>query len=111
MTKKRLAQIERRITRIKDELVLIGEMRPGALTKQYKDRETQAGPYYQISYTLDMKSRTAYIRKAFVGDIRRQISNYKRFKKLSVEWVALSIEHSKLSMKLKHTSDDKAGSR
>lgn len=103
MTKKRLAQIERRIARIKDELVLIGDMRPGALTQQYKDRATKAGPYYQISYTLDMKSRTEYIRREFVGDVRRQIRNYKRFKRLGVEWVALGIEHSKLSMKLKQS--------
>ncbi len=101
MTKKRLAQIERRMTKIKGDIALLGAMRPGSLTKQYKDRESQTGPYYQVSYTLDMKSRTEYIRKEFVGDIRGQISNYKRFKKLNAQWVALSIEHSKLSMKLK----------
>ena len=101
MTKKRLAQIERRIARIKAELTLLGDMRPGSLTKQYKDRATQTGPYYQISYTLDMKSRTEYIRGEFVGDVRREIRNYKRFKTLGSEWVALSIEHSKLSMKLR----------
>lgn len=83
--------------------MLIGDMRPGSLTKQYKDRATRTGPYYQISYTLDMKSRTEYIRREFVGDVRRQISHYKRFKKLSTEWVALSIEHSKLSMKLRQS--------
>ena len=55
-------------------------MRPGSLTKQYKNPESQAGPYYQISYTLDMKSRTEYIRKEFIGGIRQQISNYKRFR-------------------------------
>lgn len=103
MSKKRLAQIERRIARIKDELVLIGDMRPGSLTKQYRDRATKTGPYYQISYTLDMKSRTEYIRREFVGDVRCRIRNYKRFKKLSVEWVALGIEHSKLSMKLRRS--------
>jgi len=101
MTKKMLAQIEQRITRIKSDIALLGDMRPGSLTKQYKNRKSQAGPYYQISYTLDMKSRTEYIRKAFIGDIRRRISNYKRFKKLNAQWLALSIEHSKLSMKLK----------
>ncbi len=101
MTKKRLAQIERRMTKIKGDIALLGAMRPGSLTKQYKDRESQTWPYYQVSYTLDMKSRTEYIRKEFVGDIRGQISNYKRFKKLNAQWVALSIEHSKLSMKLK----------
>jgi len=103
MIKKRLAQIDRRIARIKAELALIGDMRPGSLTKQYKNPAAGTGPYYQISYTLDMKSRTEYIRREFVGDVRRQISNYKRFKKLSVEWVALSIERSKLSMKLKQS--------
>ena len=100
MTNKRLAQIERRIEKIKMELVEMGEMRPGSLTRQYKDPESGSGPYYQLSYTLDMKSRTDYIRQECVSDIRRQIRNYKRFKKLSGEWIALSIEHSKLAMKL-----------
>lgn len=85
-------------------MALIGEMRPGSLTLQYKDPENQAGAYYQISYTLDMKSRTEYVRKECVSDIRKQIANYKRFKKLSSEWIALSIEHSKLSMKLKRNN-------
>ena len=100
MTKKRLVQIERQIEEIKVELADMGEMRPGSLTRQYKDPETQSGPYYQLSYTLDMKSRTEYIRREFVSDIRRQISNYKRFRKLSGKWVKLGIEHSRLAMKL-----------
>ena len=101
MTNIKLTQIERRIEKTKTKIVLIGEMRPGSLTRQYKHVEDQAGAYYQISYTLDMKSRTEYVRKECVSDIRRQIVNYKRFKKLTTEWIKLSIEHSKLSMKLK----------
>ena len=101
MTNKKLAQIEQRIEKAKTKLVLIGEMRPGSLTRQYKHSEDQTGAYYQISYTLDMKSRTEYVRKECVSDIRKQIANYKRFKKLITEWIKLSIEHSKLSMKLK----------
>lgn len=101
MTSKKLAQIERRIEKIKAKIVLIEEMRPGSLTRQYKDSEHQTGSYYQISYTLEMKSRTEYVRKECVRDIRRQIVNYKRFKSLTTEWIKLSIEHSKMSMKLK----------
>jgi hypothetical protein len=101
MTNKKLAQIEQRIQKAKAKIVLIEEMRPGSLTRQYKHAEDQAGAYYQISYTLDMKSRTEYVRKECVSDIRKQIANYKRFKKLTTEWIKLSIEHSKLSMKLK----------
>jgi hypothetical protein len=103
MTDKRLAQIEKRIDKIKAKLAKIGEMRPGSLTRQYKDPNTKSGPYYQLSYTLDMKSRTEYIRRECVSDIRRQISNYKRFKEWSRKWVALSIEHSRLAMKRGHS--------
>ena len=101
MTNKKLAQIEQRIEKAKAKIVLIEEMRPGSLTRQYKHSQNQAGAYYQISYTLNMKSRTEYVRKECVYDIRRQIANYTRFKKLTTEWIKLSIEHSKLSMKLK----------
>ena len=100
MTAKRLTQIERRIAKIKLALAEIGDMRPGSLTRQYKDPKTQSGPYYQLSYTLGMKSRTEYIRRDCVDDIRHQISEYKRFKTLTAEWVALGIEHSRLAMKL-----------
>ena len=75
-------------------------MRPGSLTRQYKDPESGSGAYYQLSYTLDMKSRTDYIPRDWVREVRRQIGNYKRFKSLSVEWVALSIERCRLTMKL-----------
>jgi hypothetical protein len=99
MTDKRLAQIDKQIDKIKAELTKIEEMRPGSLTRQYKDPDTQRGPYYQLSYTLDMKSRTEYIRREYLSDIRRQIRNYKRFKDFSRKWVELSIERSRLTMK------------
>ena len=101
MTKTRLKRIERRIERIKSELVKIEAMRPGSLTKQYKDPRKQLGSYYQLSYTFEMRSRTEYIRNDYVRDIRRQVKLYKRYKQLNADWVSLSIEHSKLAMKLK----------
>jgi len=101
MTKIRLNQIEKRIERIKLALAKIEAMRPGSLTRQYKDPQQQTGAYYQLSYTLDMRSRTEYIRKDCVSDVRRQVKQYKRHKQLNAEWVSLSIEHSKLAMKLK----------
>ena len=100
MTNKRLDEIRKRIERIKTELAAIDEMRPGSLTRQYKDPKNQTGSYYQLSYTRDMKSRTDYIARECVRDVRREISNYKRFKTLTAQWVALSIEQSRLKMKL-----------
>ncbi len=100
MNRKKLLQIENRIKKIKSALTEIGEMRPGSLTEQYKDPVNKTGAYYQLSYTLNMKSRTDYIRKGYVKIIRRQVENYKKFKQLNEEWIRLSIERSKLEMKL-----------
>jgi len=100
MTQSRLIQIQRRIDTIKLKLAAIDEMRPGSLSRQYKDPENQTGAYYQLSYTRDMKSRTEYVARDAVRDVRRQIENYKRFKALTTEWVDLGIEHSRLKMKL-----------
>lgn len=75
-------------------------MRPGALTEQYRDPLNKTGAYYQLSYTLNMKSRTDYIKKGYVKKIRRQVENYKAFKKLNETLIRLCIERSKLEMKL-----------
>jgi hypothetical protein len=98
MSEKRIQQIERRIERIKQALSRIGPMRPGSLTRQYKDPQHKAGAYWQISYTRQMKSRTEYIRKECVPEVRRQIATHKRFKRLIDQWIDLDIERSKLSM-------------
>ena len=100
MTKKRLLQIEKRMATIKVKLAAIDEMRPGSLSRQFKDPENQSGAYYQLSYTRAMRSRTEYIASDVVPQIRRQVANYKRFKALSDEWVDLGIEHSRLKIKL-----------
>ena len=51
MSQKRTRQIEQRIDRIKQALLEIGAMRPGSLTRQYKDPQHHTGAYWQISYT------------------------------------------------------------
>ncbi len=98
MSQKRLQQIERRIERIKAALQEIGPMRPGSLTRQYRDPETRTGAYWQISYTRRMKSRTEYVRKEWVTEIRKQIATHKRFRRLIDRWGDLRIEHSQLTM-------------
>ena len=82
MSEKRTQQIERRIEGIKKALLEIGPMRPGSLTRQYKDPKDKTGAYWQISYTRQMKSRTEYVRQEWVKELRRQIKTHKRFKRL-----------------------------
>ena len=107
MSEKRMRQIERRIDRIKETLPEIGPMRPGSLTRQYRDPEKRVGAYWQISYTRRMKSRTEYVRPEWVTEIRRQIATYKRFKRMVDQWVDLCIEHSQLRMRIAKRKDSR----
>ena len=107
MSPKRIQQIERRIARIKEELPTLGPLRPGSLTRQYRDPDNSAGAYWQISYTRQMKSRTEYVRRESVAELRKQIATHKRFKRLIDQWVDLGIEHSQLAIQIAKTKGTK----
>jgi hypothetical protein len=55
MNARRLGKIDQEIERIKTQLGKIGIVRPGSLTRQYKDPKNQAGGYYQVSYTVSFR--------------------------------------------------------
>lgn len=102
---RRLEKIDQEIERIKAQLARIGIVRPGSLTRQYKDPTQHTGAYYQVSYTHRMQSRTAYVRASCVTEVRQQIRDYHTLKTLIERWVALGIEHSQLSMRLRSRAE------
>ena len=61
--------------------------------------EQRRGACYQLSYTFQMRSRTEYVRPEEVAERRREIAEYKRYKRLSARWVALSLQRAKLRVK------------
>jgi hypothetical protein len=98
MTNNRLSRIEKQISDIKEQLMAIGEMRPGSLTRQYKNPLNRTGGFYQLSYTHKSKSKTEYVRPNHLDDLKKQINTYRKFKKLTERWVQLSIQRSILKM-------------
>ena len=70
-------------------------MRPGSISKQYRDRENQKGVYYQLSYTHKMRSRTEHVWPEHLKGLRAEITEYKKFKQFTGELIDLSIELSK----------------
>ena len=107
--------IQRKIQSLKQELLELGEMRPGSLTRQYnvcgkphcrcKDSRhpKRHGPYYQLSYVHRGKNTTEFVRRTNVPEVKRQLANYKRFRKLTDQWVDAALKLAKL--KLKMTTD------
>jgi hypothetical protein len=103
-----LVRWQERIHRIKQELLELGDMRPGALSEQYnvcgkptcrcKDPRNprRHGPYYQLSYTHQGKSTTEFVKREMLQEVQSQIANYATFRKLTEEWVTLSLRIAKL---------------
>ena len=101
-------QIARKIEHLKKQLAEIGSMHPGSLSEQYnvcgkagcrcKDPKNpqKHGPYYQLSFTWRGKSRTRFVRAEQLADMREKITNYKRFRELTDEWVDLVVELEQL---------------
>jgi len=95
--------LEERIQRIKTQLASLGDMRPGSLSRQYnvcgkagcrcKDPQNpqRHGPYYQLSWVHRGKSTTQFIRRPFLPQVRAEIASYNRFRKLTDQWVNLSL--------------------
>ena len=94
-----LETLEAQIRQIQQALAVLGPMRPGTLTRQYRQPQQRRGAYYQLSYTFQMRSRTEYVRPAEVAQLRRELAEYKRYKRLTARWIVLSLQRSKLQLK------------
>jgi hypothetical protein len=68
-------------------------MRPGSLSIQSR---RWGGEYCHLSYTHRGKGHTEYVRKKQRKAAKTQIASYRKFRKLTQEWVDLGIELCKL---------------
>lgn len=109
----RRQSLEARIEKIKEEIAGLGDLRPGALSQQYnacgspgcRCKENPAlrhGPFYQLSYTWHRKSTTRHVRKEDVFQVKQQLRNYRRLRKLVDRWVTLGMELSRLKIREQH---------
>lgn len=103
----RPAQLEAKIDTLKQELTRLGDLRPGTLSEQYNvcgkagcackaDPPRKHGPYYQVSFTWQGRSRTQFVRRENVAMLRQQLRNYERLRELVEAWIAAGLELSPL---------------
>ena len=101
--------MEARIRRVKEEMVSLGRLRPGSLSRQYnvcgkadcrcKDTPPKKhGPYYQLSFSRRGKSTTRFVRRGYVTAIKGELQNYKRLQKLLDKWIELEMRLSQMRM-------------
>ena len=93
-------------------------MRPGSLSRQYnvcgvkgcrcKDAiaPNKHGPYTQLSYVHQGKSTTRFIRPGYVAQIKKELAAYKRFRRLTQQWVTLALTLSQLRLEQARREED-----
>ena len=102
-----IRELERQIAKIKRELVTLGDLRIGSLSRQYNvcsspgcrckgSPPRKHGPYYQLSYTRNGKSTTRAVPRGTLAALRRQLRNYARLRDLVDRWIDLGTELSAL---------------
>src|SRR3990167_3991776 len=102
--------LEKRIAKIKSDLLAIDEMHPGSVSTQYnvcgkagcrcKDPKNpqKHGPYYQLSYVSKGKSTSRFIKAEFLQAVKKQTANYAKFKALADrKSTRLNSSHSQIS--------------
>ena len=90
-----LRRTEEQLESVKQELLALGPMRPGSITRQYRLPKEKKRPFYQISYTHQMSSHTEYVRPENLAGLRRETVTFRRFRTLIDRWVALTLKASK----------------
>jgi len=94
----------RRIQQIRDALYRLGPLLPGSVSTQWnvcgkatcrcKDpvKPRKHGPYYQLSFTLDGKSSSMFIKPDDLSAVRECTKRYQRFRKLNNELLNACVE-------------------
>lgn len=101
------AELTRRIQAAKGQLAALGDLRPGTLSEQYNvcgtpgcrckaDPPQKHGPYHQLSYTRNGRSRTEPVRPEDLATVEAQIHNYQQLRALVDDWVDASIALDRL---------------
>lgn len=95
-----MMKVDAVIARIQKQLLQLGPVLPGSISQQWnvcgspgcqcKDPKhpRRHGPYYQLSYTLQGKSSTLFLKPTEVAEARRSIARYRTFKQLCGALVA-----------------------
>jgi len=108
----RLQQIEAQIAQVKKELVDLGPLHPGSLSRQYnvcgkpgcrckaRPKPRRHGPYYKVSYVFRGRFTSRFVPRQHVKAVRAELANYKRLRKLTETWVGLALRLVKEKRKL-----------
>ena len=103
-----IQQIDERILSLKQQLLALEPFHPGSLSNQHQvcgkpgckchdpNHPEPHGPYCKLTYVYHGKVTCRFVRADCVQEVTTLVGNFKTFRQLTDQWVALAIERAKL---------------
>ena len=101
-------QIDKEILRLKQQLLDLGPFQPGSLSRQHQvcgkpgcqccdpEQPRPHGPYTKLTYVYHGKFTCRFVRAEAVKEVGTLVANFKKFRHLTDQWVALAIQRAQL---------------
>jgi hypothetical protein len=101
-------QLDKKILRLKQQLLALGPLHPGSLSRQYQvcgkpgckccdpQKPRPHGPYTKLTYVHRGKFTCRFVRAEAAQEVTAMVATFKIFRQLTEEWVALSIQRAQL---------------
>ncbi len=99
----RVQRIEQHLSQIKSKLMGLGPLHPGSLSRRYnvcgkpgcwcnaRPTPRRHGPYYKVSYVFRGRFKSRFDPRQEVKEVRAELANYKRLRKLTEAWLGLAL--------------------
>lgn len=100
--------IDEKILRLKQQLLALGPLHPGSLSRQYQvcgkpgckcrdqKRPSPHGPYTKLTYVYHGKFTCRFVRAESVAEVTALLATFKTFRQLTDDWIALAIQRAQL---------------
>ena len=100
--------IDKKILRLKHQLLKLGPLHPGSLSRQYQvcgkpgckcvDQQNPQphGPYSKLTYVYHGKFTCRFVRAGCLKEVAALVAAFKTFRQLTDDWIALAIQRAQL---------------
>jgi len=101
-------QIDEKILQLKQQLLALGPLHPGSLSRQYQvcgkpgckcchpKKPRPHGPYTKLTYVYHGKFTCRFVRAQSVREVAVLLATFKIFRQLTDDWIALSVQRAQL---------------
>jgi hypothetical protein len=103
-----LQEIDERILHLKNQLMNLGPLHPGSLSRQYQvcgrpgckcvdpKKPRPHGPYAKLTYVYHGKFTCRFVRAGTLQEVTALLAAFKTFRKFTDEWIGLAIQRALL---------------